>query len=157
GGAQVEDVLASLAILGVVVAVAARRAWRRRMLERYGDAVLLSGAVAGASLAAALVVFPSPRYLAIPTVLILLGAALAIAAIVPVAAPVSRSSRALAALACLAAVPRPFALPSDYVAGGARFEGRIAIARRLTDTVQFIRSLHLPPPVFVLTETDGVG
>jgi hypothetical protein len=48
-------------------------------------------------------------------------------------------------------------LPSDYVGAGAPFQGRIAVARRVTDTLARLRALHLPPPVSVLTDTDGVG
>lgn len=155
--ARLENVLASLAMLGILVAAGARRVWRRRVLDRHGDALLLSGAVAGASIAAAVVVFPSPRYLAIPAVLIILNTALVTAALLPVVPPLSRPGRVLAALGCLAAVPRPFVLPSDYAGGGAPFQGRIAVARRVTDTLELIRALHLPPPVSVLTDTDGVG
>jgi hypothetical protein len=155
--ARLENVLASMTMLGILVASGARRVWRRRVIDRYGDPLLLSGAVAGASIVAALVVFPSPRYLAIPAVLIILNAALALAALLPVVSPLSRSGRVLAALGCLAAVPRPFALPSDYVGGDAPFQGRIAVARKVTDTLVLIRALHLPSPVSVLTDTDGVG
>jgi len=155
--ARLENLLASIAMLAILVAVGARRVWRRRVLDQHGDALLLSGAVAGASIAAAVVVFPSPRYLAIPAVLIILNAALAIAALGPALPPLSRPGRALAALGCLMAVPRPFVLPSDYVGGGAPFQGQIAVTRKVTDTLQFIRALHLPPPVSVLTDTDGVG
>jgi len=157
GAARLENVLTSLTLLGILVAAGARHVWRRRVLDQHGDALLLSGAVAGASIAAAVVVFPSPRYLAIPAVLIILNAALVAAALLPVAPPLSRPGRALAALGCLAAVPRPFVLPSDYVGGGAPFQARIAVARRVTDTLARIRALHLPPPVSVLTDTDGVG
>jgi hypothetical protein len=155
--ARLENVLASMTMLGILVATGARRVWRGRVLDRYGDALLLSGAVAGASIVAAVVVFPSPRYLAIPAVLMILNAALVLAALLPVVSPLSRPGRVLAALGCLAAVPRPFVLPSDYVGGDAPFQGRIAVARRVTDTLERIRALHLPSPVSVLTDTDGVG
>jgi hypothetical protein len=155
--ARLENVLASMTMLGILVAAGARGVWRRRVLDRYGDALLLSGAAAGASIAAAVVVFPSPRYLAIPAVLIILNAALVTAALLPVLSPLTRPRRVIAALGCLVAVPRPFVLPSDYVGGGAPFQGRIAVSRRVTDTLRLIRSLHLPPPVSVLTDTDGVG
>jgi len=63
----------------------------------------------------------------------------------------------VAALVCLAAVPRPFVLPSAYEVDGSPFKGRIVVARTVSDTVEFVRLLKLPAPVHVLTVTDGIG
>jgi hypothetical protein len=87
----------------------------------------------------------------------MLAAALAATVIFPSRPPRPWSARAVAALACLAAVPTPFALPSAYEVPGSTFKARITVARPVTDTIELIRSLRLPPPVHVLTLNDGIG
>ena len=87
--------------------------------------------------------------------LLIFGAALAGALIVPPRADDPRRVRLLGALACLIAVPRPFVLPTAYEVPGSPFKARLVVERTIVDTVAFIRSLALPPPVQVLTLTDS--
>jgi len=92
-----------------------------------------------------------------PCVLLLLTAALATSLLVPAAGQRGTGTRVALALACLAAVPRPFVLPSMYAVAGPPFTGRIAVMRRVADTVAFVRALELPRPLRVLSTTDGIG
>jgi len=152
-----ETLLVSAALFGSLILVAARASLRHRMFDRYGHLLLPFAAVALCSLGAAVVVFPLAHYLVIPGVLLMLTGTLAVALIVPAERGGSAAPRALAALVCLAAVPKPYVLPSAYEVTGAPFKAKIAVARTVTDTVGLVRSLHLPVPVQVLTFTDGVG
>ncbi len=152
-----ENVLAAAAGLGLLLAVAARAAWRRALLDRYREALLQYAILAIVGLAAAVAIFPAPHYLAIPGVLLMLAATMAATVVIPDRPSRSLGQRAAAALACFLAVPRPFVLPSAYVVPGSPFTGQIAVSRTVTDTVAFVRDLHLPPPVEVLSTTDGIG
>ncbi|HEY5936557.1 MAG TPA: hypothetical protein VIU61_18035, partial [Kofleriaceae bacterium] len=98
-----------------------------------------------------------PRYLVIPCVLTMLTAALAASVVMSRRSQLALGSRVLIAVACLAAVPRPFVLPSAYAVAGPPFAGRVAVMRRVADTVAFVRALPLRAPVQVLTTTDGIG
>jgi len=103
------------------------------------------------------IVFPVPRYVTIPCVLVLLTAALATSLLVPTSRRCAAGTQVAIALACLAAVPRPFVTPSTYAVAGHPFTGRITVLRRVADTVAFVRALQLPLPVRVLSTTDGIG
>jgi hypothetical protein len=149
--------LAAAAVFGSLAAVAVRREWRRAMADRYGHALLSYAVVAACSLGSATLIYPLARYLIVPGALLLTAGALAATVIVPRSAPRPWGHRIGAALICLAAVPRPFALPSEYEVAGSSFKGRIEVTRTITDTVRFIRSLGLPAPVHVLALTDGIG
>jgi hypothetical protein len=152
-----ENLLGAMAGFAMVVAALARRDRRRALREQYGYALFQYAALTALCTVAAAVVFPVPRYLAIPCVLALLTAALAASVVVSTRSQLALGSRVLIAVACLAAVPRPFVLPSAYAVAGPPFTGRVAVMRRVADTVAFIRALQLPLPVQVLTTTDGIG
>ncbi|MCK6556817.1 hypothetical protein L6Q96_19905 [Candidatus Binatia bacterium] len=152
-----ETVLVSVAALGVILAAVARRGWRRAFVTRYGESLFEYAAVGAWCLASAVVVFPLAYYLVIPGVLLLAAGALAATVVFPARARLSWGVRVVAVSLCLAAVPTPFVLPSAYEVRGSPFMGEIAVRRRLTDTVRFIRALELAGPVQVLTLTDGVG
>lgn len=152
-----ESLLVSAAVFGSLVLVAVRPRLRRRMLERYGHVLLPYATIAVFSLAAAIAIFPLAHYLVIPSILLMLAGTLAATLIVPAQPVQSWRTRAVAALACLIAVPRPFILPSAYVVSGSPFKARLTVARTVTDTIEFIRSLPLSAPVQVLTLTDGIG
>jgi hypothetical protein len=154
---KAESLLASVAVFGILIFTMARPHLRRQMVDRYGHALFSYAALATCSLTAATLVFPTAHYLAIPGVILMLAGALAVTLIVPAWPDFSRSTRVLAALVCLAAVPRPFVLPSAYVVPGSPFKARITVTRPITETIGFVRALKLPAPVLVLTFTDGVG
>ena len=154
---KAESLAVSAAVLGSVILVAARPGWRRQLLDRYGHALFAYAVLATGPVAAAIVIFPMAGYLVIPGVLLMVAGALAATLVMPAVPACSRSARALAALACLAAVPRPFVLPSSYVVPGAPFKGRITVARTVMDTIGFLRALNLSAPVRVLALPDGIG
>ena len=145
-GVAIEGWLIGAVVYGALALVAARATLRRDMLARYGDALLSYAAVSSLCLLAAIVIYPREHYLVIPSVLALLAAALAFTVIAPAPAARGWPVRVLAAVVCLLIVPRPFA------AAEAR-----AGSRPVTDTIAFIRAQRLPPPVHVLTLTDGIG
>jgi hypothetical protein len=152
-----ESLLVSAAVLGSLICVAGNRRWRRQLFAGDRDAPFAYAVVAAFSFASATVIYPLPHYLVIPGVLLMLVGTLAISLIIPAATDLSWRNQVLAALVCLAAVPRPFVLPSAYVVRGSPFKGRITVARTVTDTISFVRSLNLSAPVHVLTVTDGIG
>ena len=131
------------AIVGALGAVAARSAWRRQMLARYGDALLWYAAVSALGLAAAIAIYPLQPYLVIPSVVALLASALAFTVLVPAPPVRGWPLRLVAAAVSVAVIPSPFA--------------SAAVSRPVTDTVAFVRGLHLPRPVHVLTLNDGTG
>jgi hypothetical protein len=102
-------------------------------------------------------IYPRTHYLAIPAVLAMLAAALAATVLIAGRRTFPWREQAVAVLICLAAVPKPFALPSYYAVAGSPFNARILVERPVTDTIEFIRSLRLPAPVHVLTLNDGIG
>ena len=123
---KAENLIAAAAVFASLALVTLRAPLRRSMLERYGHVLLPYALIAASSLASAVLIYPRTHYLAIPAVLAMLTAALA--ATVLIARPNGPSpggSGPLAALICLAAVPKPFALPSDYVVAGSPFKARI--------------------------------
>jgi hypothetical protein len=154
---EAENLIAAAVVFASLLLVAIRTPLRRSMLERYEQVLLPYALVTVFSLASATLIFPRSHYLSIPAVLAMLTGSLATTVILADPPSFSWRRRTLAALVCLAAVPKPFALPSAYVVAGAPFKGRLAITRPVTDTIDFIRSLHLPAPVHVLTLNDGIG
>jgi hypothetical protein len=154
---KAESLLVSTAVFGSLILVACRPRLRREMLDRYGYALFVYLTLGLCSLTSAIVVFPVAPYLVLPALLVMLTGALAATVIVPPCPDVSWRTRILAALVCLAAVPKPFALPSAYAVSGSPFKGQITVVRKVADTIGFIRSLNLPAPVQVLTVTDGIG
>jgi hypothetical protein len=154
---KAESLGVSAAVFGSLILVAARPGLRRQMLDGYGHVLFPYVALATFPLAAAVVIFPLPSYLVIPAVLLMLAGALAAALLIPAAPVWSWRLRGLAVLVCLAAVPRPFVLPSAYLVPGAPFKGRLIVTRTVVDTIAFIRSLKLSAPVHVLTLSDGIG
>lgn len=154
---RAEAAAASLAIVGGLALAAARPAIRRTMVQRYGHLAWPYVILAGSCVTSAVVIYPLARYLLIPAVLLLIAGTLALALLVPDGRPWSGRAHLLAALVCLAAVPRPFVLPSAYVPDAPPFTGSVTVTRPILDTLEFIRSLPLTPPVQVLTFTDGIG
>lgn len=153
---ELESIAAGVAMAAVVLASFADRDRRRALFEHHGDLLLAYGTIALSCSAAAIVIFPRPHYLAIPAILLWLAAMLA--ASVRVSARASSPWMiAATALAAVAMVPRPFVLPSVHQVPGSAFVGRFSVTRPLHDTVELVRSFHLPPPVRVLTLNDGVG
>jgi hypothetical protein len=152
-----ENWLVAGAAFAMIAAAFARRDSRRALRQRYGYALFQYAVLTFACTMSAAIVFPVPRYLIVPCVLTILTAALAASVLVPVRPRLAVGMRALIAVACLAAVPRPFVVPSAYAVAGPPFTGRVAVMRRVTDTVHFLRGLQLPAPVQVLTTTDGFG
>jgi hypothetical protein len=153
----IENLVTSVALLGSLTFVSSRAVLRRQLFDCYGDVLLQYASVAISSLAAAMVIFPVAHYLVIPGVLLILAGTLAATLIIPTPTVSTWRARAFGVLLCLAAVPKPFVLPSAYEVAGSPFKGRISVARTVTDTIEFVRSLKLPPPVHVLTITDGIG
>ena len=154
---QTESLFTSAAILGLLGAAVVRRRWRRQLVDRYGHVLFTYAVLAAVPIASAIVIFPLARYLVVPAVLLLLMGTLAATIIVPEPEVRSWPARLALALLCVAAIPRPFVLPSAYVVGDAPFKGRITVARPIAETISFIRHLGLPQPVQVLTFTDGIG
>lgn len=152
-----ENVLVAMAGFAMIAAALARRDHRRALGEHYGYALFQYAALTAACTVSAALVFPVPRYLTVPCVLAMLTAALAASVVVSMRSQLALGSRVLIAVACLAAVPQPFVVPSAYAVAGPPFTGRVVVMRRVTDTVGFIRALELPAPVQVLTTTDGFG
>lgn len=152
-----ENLFVTLAAFGVVVATLARRDHRRALCDRYGTALFQYAVLTGVCAMATAVIFPVPRYVAMPCVLVLLTAALAASLPAPRPRRFSTATGVTVALACLAAVPQPFVLPSTYAVAGHPFTGRITVMRRVADTVALVRALQLPLPVQVLSTTDGIG
>jgi hypothetical protein len=157
GAVRVESLVMSLVVLGSLAFVSSRSALRRQLLDSHGDILLVYVIIAAFPLASATVIFPVPYYLIIPGVLLMLAGTLAATIIVPEYRGVTWRGRAAAALVCLAAIPKPFVLPSAYEVVGSPFKGRISLARPIVDTIDFIRALELPRPVPVLTITDGIA
>ncbi|MEO8601932.1 MAG: hypothetical protein ABI629_05095 [bacterium] len=155
---RAENWLVAAGAVGSLILVAGRATWRRQMAERYGHLWLPYAVLTACSLGAATLIYPISHYLLVAAVLLLIAAALAASVLLPTgAAPVGWVVRVGAALACLAAVPRPFILPSAYVVAGAPFKADLRVSRPIADTVAVIRGLGLPAPVQVLTLTDGLG
>jgi hypothetical protein len=152
-----ENAFVTAAAFGAVVATIARPEHRRELRARYGTALFQYAVLTAVCTMATAIVFPVPRYVAMPCVLGLLTAALATSLLVPTSRRFATGTRVAIALACLAAVPRPFVVPSTYAVAGPPFTGRITVLRRVADTVAFVRSLQLPLPVRVLSTTDGIG
>ena len=154
---EVENLLVAAAAFGAILAAVARRDHRRALRERYGHALFQYAALTAVCTVASAVIFPVPRYVALPCVLVMLTAALAASVLVPAGSRLAPGARVAIALVCLVAVPRPFVLPSAYAVAGPPFTGHVAVLRRIADTVAFVRDLRLPTPVQVLTTTDGIG
>ncbi len=156
-GVQAETVITTVLAAGSVFLVFGRSALRRSFLQRYGDAILAFVIVSACSLMAAVAIYPLPNYLLFASLLWLLSSVLASTVLLPAAAEFSWRVAVPAALLCLAAVPRPFVLPSTYVVAGSPFQAEIALTRPTLELIEHIRSLPLPRPVNILTLSDGVG
>jgi hypothetical protein len=154
---RAEVYLVSACAFGSLIYVAAQRELRRQILDGTGHVLLSYAIVALFSLGSAIVIFPVAHYLVIPGVLLIVMATLAVAVLLPARFASSWRWRIGAALLTLIAIPKPFVLPSAYEVAGSPFVGRIAVERRVVDTIELIHSLRLPPPVHVLTTTDGIG
>jgi hypothetical protein len=152
-----ESAIASAAAYAALLAAALRPSVRRDMMRRYRHLLLPYAVIAAACVGSAVVIYPLARYLLVPAVLLMIAATLAVALQLPGAPRWSWRGQLVAAAVCLIAMPRPFVLPSAYVVDGSPFKGRISVARPVFETLTFIRSLGLPPPVQVLTFTDGLG
>ncbi|HYD49224.1 MAG TPA: hypothetical protein VEB21_12785 [Terriglobales bacterium] len=137
---QLENAATTAAVLALAAAFAFKPPLRRRWwASPHGWHAL----VACCSVAAAVVIHPSAHYLIFLAVTLLVAAAAAAARWLP-PLPSSPLAAWAAALACLLLVPRPFtAAPAG--------------ARKVTDTVHFVRSLNLAAPVRVLTANDGLA
>jgi hypothetical protein len=153
----VENVFVSAAAFGAVLATIARPAHRRALRARYGTTLFQYAVLTAACTIVTVIIFPVPRYLTVPCVLVLLTAALATSLLVPTLPRFGAGTRVAIALVCLAAVPRPFVVPSTYAVAGPPFTGRLTDLRRVADTVALVRALQLPLPVRVLSTTDGIG
>jgi hypothetical protein len=154
---EAENLIVAGVVFASLLLVAIRAPLRRSMLERYDQVLLPYALVTASSLASATLIFPRSHYLAIPGVLTMLTGALAATVILAARPSFSWHQLVLAGVVCLAALPKPFALPSAYVVAGAPFKGRVAVTRPVADTIELIRSLHLPAPVHVMTLNDGIG
>jgi hypothetical protein len=152
-----ENVFLGAVAFGAVVVTIARPEHRRALRDRYGTALFQYAVLTAVCVMAMAIVFPVPRYVTMPCVLALLTAALATSLLVPTSRRFAAGTRVAIALVCLAAVPRPFVVPSTYAVAGPPFPGRITVLRRVADTVAFVRALGLPRPVRVLSTTGGIG
>lgn len=154
---RAEAAAVAAAVFAALLAAALRPGSRGELARRYRHCLLPWLVIAAPGLASAVLIYPLSRYLLIPAVLLIVAAALALSVQFPGPAVTSWRRRIVAALACLAAVPRPFVLPSAYKPAGPPFKGSIHVARPMVESLTFIRGLGLSPPVRVLTFTDGIG
>jgi hypothetical protein len=154
---KAESLLVAAAVFGSLSLAALRAGLRRPLLDRYGHVLLPYALMATFSLASATLIYPRSHYLVIPAVLLMLAGTLAATLLIRSWPALSWRGRVLAAVVCLAAVPRPFVLPDAYVVPGSPFKAHLAVERPVIDTIELIRALALPPPVHVLTLNDGMG
>lgn len=152
-----EMLVVAAASLACVVTVLARRDLRAAAARHYGDTGIVFCALAIFPLGGAAVVYPNIHYLIVPAACLLLVAVFAIAIRSPAPSVTSPWRRAAIALACLAAVPTPFVLPTEYFTGRRAPLAKLATTRDVTDAIQRIRALDLPRPTHVLTFNDGLG
>ncbi|MDX2167473.1 MAG: hypothetical protein SF182_10435 [Deltaproteobacteria bacterium] len=149
--AQAENLAAAALGLGLLATT------RRALRLRHGRTLAMYAVIAAGPIAAAVAIYPVAHYLLVPAVLLGVAVALAAAERLPAGLLASPRAGLLAALLCLAAMPRPFVLPLAPARPGASVVGRVTVTRPVHDTVAFIRGLRLTPPVRVLTLTDGLG
>jgi hypothetical protein len=154
---KVEGLLGATALFGSLCLVTVRAESRRRMVDQYGHVLLPYAFIAILCFASSTLIYPRSHYLVLPGVLLLLAGGLAVTILLPARPDISLRTGSLIALVSLAALPRPFTLPTSYVVADSPFLGRISVTRKVTDTIELIRSLQLPYPVHVLTLNDGVG
>lgn len=152
-----ENFAAAAIAIALLAAVWRAPARRRAWLDAHGDTLRMHAVIAAGPVAAAIAIYPVTHYLLIPAVLLFIAVALAATQLIPATALRTPRAGLVAALLCLAALPKPFVLPVPAERTGASFVGRIAVSRPVHDTVTYIRGLGLPPPVQVLTVTDGFG
>lgn len=155
--ARVETLALMLASAACVATVLARRELRALAWQRYRHVGLVFLAMAAFPIGGAAVVYPNIHYLIVPAACILLASVLASALLLPDAGATTAWQRGLVAVACLAAVPTPFVLPTEHVAGQRAPIAALAPTRHVTDAILRIRALDLPPPVHVLSLNDGLG
>jgi hypothetical protein len=151
-----ENLAAAAVAVGILAVVLRTPTHRRAWLGRHGETLRIHALIAASPLVASIVIYPVTHYLLIPAVLLFVAVGLAATQLMPAAALSRPRAGLLAALLCLAAMPRPFVLPAAERTG-ASFVGRINVTRPVHDTVAYIRGLGLPAPVQVLTVTDGLG
>jgi hypothetical protein len=142
---ETENLLVAFSCFAAIGLVLAYRRYRRQLVVQFGDSAFALCVVVLPLLAASTLIYPSPHYLLLPGLAVMLAAAVAFSLLLPGGAPKPAWSRLLIAACCLAVVPRPY----DLAGAGE--------ARPVTDTVEHIRSLGLQPPVHVLSMTDGIG
>jgi hypothetical protein len=152
-----EMLVVAVASLWCVVTVLIRRDLRAVALRRHGDAGIVFCALAIFPLGGAAVVYPNIHYLIVPAACLLFATVFAIGVRLPSPSVTSPWRRVVLAVACLAAVPTPFVLPSEYFAGRRAPLAKLATTRDVTDAIQRIRALDLPRPTHVLTFNDGLG
>jgi len=128
----------------------------RRQLAPYRHVAWPWAALAAASLAGAILIYPIAHYLLPAAVLLMVAGAVCLSILLPAPALPLRW-RVSAAVACLAAVPRPFVPANAYAVPGAAFTGGLVVTRPIADAVAALRGLDLPRPMRVLTLTDGIG
>lgn len=157
GWVQAESLCMTALAAGSLMLVLIRPALRQTFLQHYGETLTRFVIVSAFSLMAVVAIFPLPNYLLFPSLLWLLSAVLASTMLLPPAPKFSWRVALPAALLCLAAVPRPFVLPSSYAVAGSPFQAEITLSRRNLDLIEHIRSLPLRRPVNILTLSDGVG
>jgi hypothetical protein len=152
-----ETLAVSVASLGCVAAVLVRREWREVALQRYRHVYALFLAMTLFPIAGAAVVYPIMHYLILPAACLLLTAAFSMAIVMPDPSVASPLRRGMIAVLCLAAIPTPFVLPTQYFAPKKAPIANLGLRRDVTDAVQLIRALDLPKPARVLTFNDGIG
>jgi hypothetical protein len=137
--------------------VLVRRELRQVMLQRYRHVCAPFLALTAFPIAGAAVVYPSMHYLIIPAACLLLAVAFSMAIVLPDPSVTSPLRRGMIAVLCLAAIPTPFVLPSQYFASKKAPIASLRLTRDVTDAVHLIRALDLPKPAHVLTFNDGIG
>lgn len=154
---KVESLAVSLTSAACVATVLVRRESRAIMWRRHRHDLAVFLALAIFPIGGAAVVYPNVHYLIVPSVCLLLVAAFAIAIVLPEPAVTSPWWRGVVAALCLAVIPTPFALPTLYFAPKKAPVATLGLTREVTAAVHLIRRLALPPPVHVLTFSDGIG
>lgn len=152
-----ETMMVAAASSACVAAVLVRRELRAVAARQFGDAGLVFLTLAVFPLGGAAVVYPNIHYLIAPAASLLLLTVFAIAILLPGFAVTASWRRGVIAAVCLAAVPTPFVLPSEYFAGRRAPLAKLATTPDVADAIRRIRALELPRPTHVLTFNDGLG
>lgn len=152
-----ENLLLTAMLFGILLGVLLQAPRRQRFLAAHGDLGFVFAILGGTSLLAGVTIYPLAHYLLPATGALFLLTALALPVAVPLPRPVSGSAALLLGLGTLLLVPRPFLLPPAALAGPVPGLTVPVVARPVTDTVRFLRSLDVPRPTVVLTVQDGLG